>query len=250
MDKEHIKELIDRYFEGETTLEEERLLKRYFEGQNIADELKEYKEHFLFFVNSRKESTDSGDDVFAKIDSTPTRFLTGSMRWVYGVAAGLTLLLVGFAAGRWTKTEDSTKGQIASLQSDVQEMKKLLTISNLQQASASERIKVVNQSTSLSEANNDIIFALLSTLNSDINVNVRLASCEALYKWKDEPLVRKGLITSLGNQSDPAVQITIIHMLVEMKEKQAIPEIRKLVQSNQVLKIVKTNAEQGIARLL
>jgi HEAT repeat protein len=108
----------------------------------------------------------------------------------------------------------------------------------------------VNQSTSLSEANNDIIFALLSTLNSDINVNVRLASCEALYKWKDEPLVRKGLITSLGNQSDPAVQITIIHMLVEMKEKQAIPEIRKLVQSNQVLKIVKTNAEQGIARLL
>jgi hypothetical protein len=249
MDKEYIKKLVDKYFEGNTTLEDERLLKSYFEGEDIDDELRDYKEHFVFLANSRNESLDLGSNVFAKLNTNTPR-KTNNFDWIYSIAAGLALLVVGFVVGRSTKTEDTTKGQIIALQNDVQEMKKLLTVSNLQQASASERIKAVNQSTRLNEANNEIIGALLSTLNSDVNVNVRLASCEALYKWKDEPIVRKGLVTSLSNQSDPAVQITIIHMLVEMKEKEAIPEIRKLVQSDQVISIVKSSAEQGIARLL
>ena len=50
MRKEEIQKLIDRYFEGETTLEEERRLYRFFQKDNIPAEFEEYTEMFRDFA--------------------------------------------------------------------------------------------------------------------------------------------------------------------------------------------------------
>jgi hypothetical protein len=46
---ENINELLDLYFAGETTIEQERELKRYFASENILDEHKKYQPLFETF---------------------------------------------------------------------------------------------------------------------------------------------------------------------------------------------------------
>jgi hypothetical protein len=52
--KKQITSLIEKYFEGLTTLEEEQLLRDYFRSENIPEEWKVYQPIFQFFSEERK----------------------------------------------------------------------------------------------------------------------------------------------------------------------------------------------------
>jgi len=54
MDKDVIKRLVDSYFEGRTTLEDERLLREYFRGDEVAPELEACKPLFAYFDEERQ----------------------------------------------------------------------------------------------------------------------------------------------------------------------------------------------------
>ena len=45
----HIEELLEKYFEGETTCEEERTLRRYFCSEQVPDHLGVYRPLFFTF---------------------------------------------------------------------------------------------------------------------------------------------------------------------------------------------------------
>ena len=53
MNEQKIHELLQRYFDGATTLDEERELQRYFAGGDISDSLKVYQPLFAFFAEER-----------------------------------------------------------------------------------------------------------------------------------------------------------------------------------------------------
>jgi hypothetical protein len=82
--------LIETYFEGLTTLEEEQALRDYFQGENVSEELEIYKPMFRYF--SREIS--GSDFVQPALDSkqTPKR-RRSILRWV-SVAAAASLLLL------------------------------------------------------------------------------------------------------------------------------------------------------------
>lgn len=50
MDYNHISKLLERYFEGETTLVEERELRRYFSVGPVAEAHRPYRDLFRFFA--------------------------------------------------------------------------------------------------------------------------------------------------------------------------------------------------------
>ena len=52
-DLEYIQELIDRYFEGLSSLEEEETLREYFRGENIPEEWQIYQPIFHYFDSER-----------------------------------------------------------------------------------------------------------------------------------------------------------------------------------------------------
>ena len=54
-DKNNIKQLLDKYFEGQTSLQEEQTLRNYFRQDNIDESLMEFKPMFDFF-NEERES--------------------------------------------------------------------------------------------------------------------------------------------------------------------------------------------------
>jgi len=49
MDYKNINHLLEKYWEGETSLQEEETLQQYFNHNNVAPELKQFKSLFQFF---------------------------------------------------------------------------------------------------------------------------------------------------------------------------------------------------------
>ncbi|MDR3061893.1 MAG: hypothetical protein LBU57_07250 [Dysgonamonadaceae bacterium] len=49
----NIKQLLDQYFEGQTSLQEEQILRNYFQQEDVDESLTEYKPMFDFFNEER-----------------------------------------------------------------------------------------------------------------------------------------------------------------------------------------------------
>jgi HEAT repeat protein len=92
----------------------------------------------------------------------------------------------------------------------------------------------------------EILKALIQTLNTDPNMNVRLVALEGLTKFYEEPIVKKALVESLAKQTDPTIQIALIQVLVQMKEKSAIKPFEQIIENNESLPAVKDEAQMGI----
>ena len=107
-------------------------------------------------------------------------------------------------------------------------MRQLVTLSLLQQQSATERLRGVNYSYRAEPNDTEVLSALMQTMDLDPNVDVRLAAVDALRQFKT-PDARRGLVDSLKKQESPMVQIAIIDALAELKERSAAPAMRALL---------------------
>ncbi|MCK8523530.1 hypothetical protein M0D21_18245 [Aquimarina sp. D1M17] len=96
MELSNIEKLLEKYFEGETTISEEKELKVYFTGETVPSHLERYKDLFQYFSN---ESTITATkDLKIKASRTP------KYKWI-GVAASIALIAGIFL----TRTVDSTE---------------------------------------------------------------------------------------------------------------------------------------------
>ena len=55
MDYKYIEQLLERYWDCETNLEEEQILRSFFNQKEIPAELIQYKEFFVYETESKKE---------------------------------------------------------------------------------------------------------------------------------------------------------------------------------------------------
>lgn len=62
MKAEQIEQLLEKYFSGSTTLEEEALLRAYFNSGTVADSLLPYQALFRFFEDESQEQLSEGFD--------------------------------------------------------------------------------------------------------------------------------------------------------------------------------------------
>ncbi len=174
------------------------------------------------------------------------------------LAYGLLLVALGLGVGYFLRTSTSSStptvtasaGRVDSLATQVANMKQTLLMTLLENPSASERIRAVNYTHEINTADNRVIGALLTTLNSDPNVNVRLATLDALAKFAREPRVREGLIESITNQESPIVQTAIAELMVRLQEKRSVKELRQLLHKKDVNEMVKTKIEESIHQLI
>lgn len=268
---ERIEQLLEKYFEGETSLEEEKELRDFFQQDEIPAHLKSYADQFSYINALATPETDI--DPMAKIENRELKkspfeggqsLASAKLRegsspskaiiWTLRAAAAIILVLTGLTAGLLLNQQQAASGeQLAALQSEISQMKSALMYGSVQQASASERISAVHMSTRLPQSgqqpDEEITGILINTMNNDRNVNVRLAAAEALFKFRDEPGIGKALTNALPQQSDPLMQITLIDMLVEMKQKSAINEMQKMLLRVETQDIVKQRLESSIAEL-
>lgn len=262
MKLDKIEELLQKYYEGETTVAEEKELQVFFNGTtDVPEHLKAHAGPFQYYAKQQEAQTDKGlsdDWLFEKVAQQEVEKQEPQGRQVFfplmqeyatywRVAAGIVFILGAFWAGRYynqnaAKAPDT---EIAALREEVQDMKRALATG----ASASERIQMVSQEFD-TEQPDDIIQVLITTMNQDPNVNVRVAASEALYRFHHNKVVRQALVASLKQQTDPLMQLTLIDMLVSIKEKEAIGELEDLSQRDDLLPIVKDKAAEGLGILI
>ena len=166
---------------------------------------------------------------------------------VWRVAAAIILLIGGAWIGAtYQSRKDAKPDQLALLQKEVKEMKQVMLFSLIDDESASQRIKAVSYAEEMSNPDQPVIDALMNTLNNDKNANVRLASLYSLARWSDNRAVRDSLVLSLGKQTEPIVQIVMINLLAEKRERRAIAPMRAILSNDKALKEVKDAAQKGL----
>lgn len=246
--KQDIEKLLEKYYAGESTLEEEKALRDFFRGPSVPAHLENQAGPFRYFAEARNEqpSPAFNNRLANRLGSAGRiRSLT---TWGLRMAASVALLAGGFVGGYYYSNRVAEQTNSLETSSTVA-IKKVLNFDPAAQTSASERIQAVNQSYELAEADQAITQLLINTLNFDENINVRLAACEALMRLPNEPGVREALIQSLKIQTDPYVQIMLIETLVSIQEKRAVDAMQRLAQNRQLLEAVRLKAEEGLNRL-
>lgn len=241
--------LLEKYFDGNTTRDEEDQLRDHYAGQNDDNPADEISDIFHSYDELGQLSV--SEDFWDKTEALlPENVSTGDpgaevsrmngWHLISRIAAVLLLTLGGFFAGTWYA--DSSRVMKTNTHSSV-------LAARFEQASASERIKLIQTEFDKSSENKGIERVLIQALNNDDNVNVRLAAAEALYHFRSDQSVRKALIRSLPNQTDPNVQITLIDMFVRLHEKKALPEMRVMLMKNDLNPVVRYKLEDGVGTL-
>ncbi|HYC86090.1 MAG TPA: hypothetical protein VEB86_12750 [Chryseosolibacter sp.] len=150
MDSKKIEELLNKYWNCESSLEEERQLKEYFRGSQIPEQLTETANLFRYFEENKKKTIVDGafdGQVMARVKS-PGRGKTAILvRNSMRIAAGIAVLMVAFWFVK-TEVRKSTPQEIVDTYNDPElafaETKKALMIISKGFGQAEQQTKKIN----------------------------------------------------------------------------------------------------------
>jgi hypothetical protein len=134
MNEKELRRLLEKYYSGESTEEEEAGLREYFTGENVLSGFEAEKEIFTYYTNSQEVPEPSSgfeDRILAGIDSVENKEAKFTISWyripLLGAAASI-LILVGFYffTGQKNELQDTYSD---SKQAYAETMKILLDVS-------------------------------------------------------------------------------------------------------------------------
>ena len=174
-----------------------------------------------------------------------------------GLAAAALVVIgigIGWLAGseRTRPTQTTPAGaasEIAAMRTEMHDLREMVSLSLMQQQSASERLKGVSWTGQLDRPSGEVVVALLDALMHDPNVNVRLATIDALERFASQDEVRRGTIEAVEKQPSPLVQIALIDFMVKTNERESAPTLRRLAMDPQVNDAVRARATWGLQQL-
>jgi hypothetical protein len=164
------------------------------------------------------------------------------------VITTLVVLVAGFIIGL-SINRDHNSNPIDQLRSDVNDLKKVIVASMFNQTSVLDRVNGLAMSSQLKNVDQQFLSTLLLLLNTDSNVNVRIAAVNALANFSRDEYVRQELIKSLNLQSSPLVQISLINLLVDIKEHDSTSTLLKIINDPNTNDYVKNHAELALKKL-
>jgi hypothetical protein len=205
---------------------------------------------------------DLSAEAVAKAEAAPAR--TAGWRGRVAIppywqaAAAAALLVTGIGLGRnispaaapaAAPADGQAAAQLVALRSELGEMRQMVTLSLLQQQSASERLRGVTFTNQIPQPGSEVVTALLDALTHDQNVNVRLASIDALRRFADRDLVRRSTLAAFDQQTSPLVQIALIDFVLEAAGPDAAATLRQLSADTMLDRAVRARAAAGLERL-
>ena len=173
-------------------------------------------------------------------------------RWwtmpAWQVAAAAALLAVGMGFGYGVRG-DKSRPELAQLREEVTSMRQMVALSLLQQQSASERLRGVSWAYQAEPSDREVLGALVTAVNHDANVNVRLAAVDALRRFAASPETRRAVVDALPTQTTPLVQVALIDLLVDFKDRNAADALTKLAANREVNDGVRQQARWALEKL-
>jgi hypothetical protein len=172
----------------------------------------------------------------------------------FQMGLSFALLVIGVSIGYGMRSADKNDrkdaaSELATLRGEVSGMRQMVALSLMQQQSASERLRGVSFAYRAESSDTEVLAALLRSINTDPNINVRVQAVDALHTFGANPVTRNAVMQSIPRQSSPMVQVALIDLLVDLKEKEAVPELRKLTTDSTANESVRQRAQWALERL-
>lgn len=263
MDRERLRELVDKFNKNEISSEEMILLERAIEEGGISlnelESLAQLDNQLNFEIpepseNLRLNFYQNLAGMKSKSRAGMIEGLTiwftnlGLSRPALQIIYASVLIIMGFGVGFWVQP-GAPNQKIDELSSQVSEMKELMMLTLIEKPAATDRLKAVSMAKDVDTADERVITALLNTLNNDENANVRLATLEALLRYADNPIVRQGLVEAIPNQDDAMLQYALAEAMILIQEKNSVQNFRELLKDENIDKDVKNKIEETISKL-
>ncbi len=109
MDYKKIQNLLEKYWEGNTSIQEENILQEYFESNMIEKEHLPYQSFFLFRKKERNKKISSDFSIVPKHETVKTIHIR-SKKWL---AAACIIFISGFFI--WTQHNNTEKEKFANV---------------------------------------------------------------------------------------------------------------------------------------
>lgn len=77
--------LLEKYFEGETSIEEEKELKDYFSSSNVAEHLEQYRPLFGYFAEAKEQKLTNNVTLISKKRKVAWLSLAASVVVMFGI---------------------------------------------------------------------------------------------------------------------------------------------------------------------
>ena len=244
--KEYVANLIEKNEKAKTEFEEMKMISGLMANSRELKPNPGMKEEFLQMIAEEKNPGVQKEEIQLEAKVVPIQTFW-TVKNLLKIAAAGAILVVGYFIG--VQDRNGSDSELVQIRKEMQQMKELM-MASLQEESASQRMKGVNASFQLHHADEEVLGVLIKTLNTDPNANVRLASANALNLFSENKTVRDALIKALENEKEPVVQITLINIIVELGDKNAIEPLQKLVDDATTLETVKDEAHMGLFKLL
>jgi hypothetical protein len=147
----------------------------------------------------------------------------------------------------------SHKGEIVQnqLTSELSTQKQQVLLASLRDYTGPQKIEAVYSIGNSANVSNELISALVYTMNSDKNTNVRLAAITALSGMMDKnDRIKTELIQSLAVQENPLLQISLIQVLTEKGVKEAKHQIETITNNEKTDESVKVFAKDMMKAII
>lgn len=261
MKDQHIIDLLPEYLDGTLSSVEKQAVKTHIQDcascQTGYEETKQIFQAFEiekslqlsavvrnnFFAQIETEKVKSGAEI--SLNTNSKNYWSLALK----VAAGIALLFGAFQLGNYQK-QIKIDQKIALIEAEQNEFKQMAMLSLMENQSASKRILGVNYIDEINKPDDAIVLALTERMLHDENINVRLTAVEALGRFSSSKSVKDAFITALGTEEDPAIQITIIHILVKIQEKEVVNPMRKLLKKEETQPFVKQEIESLLPNII
>ncbi|QGY44564.1 hypothetical protein GM418_13095 [Maribellus comscasis] len=247
--KINLPEYIDKKLDKDTT----EKIGIHIQSCESCRELYSELKSFLKFTDSFPEVEPPGDmkEEFLKLVETNDNFKDKRIIQLPDWIKVAAILIIGagtFIAGYFTGSENT---EVAQLQSELNSMKKEVLLAGLKDYSGPQRIEAVHNIKTMGNADDALVNALVYTMNSDKNVNVRLAAINTLSEMMDKnPGIKNELIHSLSLQDNPLLQISLIQVLTESGIKEAKDKIESISKDENTNEQVREYAKSMIKTII
>lgn len=260
MKEQHVLEQLSAYLSGD--LEEEAMhrvkehlsgceackrefmeLRRVWEGLGHLPEeqpSEELSRGFYSMLKAYERAARDERGTTERLPATRSRVRSWFASPLFQGSFAVVMLALGLLGGRFLGGNNGDARDVAQLRDEVRQLGNLLTVSLLQQESASERLKGVSWGEKVGRGDARIVDALIQAMKYDPNVNVRLAALNALTRDLNQAQVRQEIIRTFPLQASPLMQAALVDVLVQMKD----PESRAVLQ--EVLK--KPGLDPGVQK--
>ena len=250
---EKVKINLPEYIDDKLTPEAEGKIDSHLQSCDSCRELHSELKSFLKFTDSFPEITppEGMKEEFMDMVETETNF--NQRKTVYlsewiKIAAVIIVALGTFIAGYFT---GSGNIETVQLQTELNSLKKEALLAGLKDYSGPQKIEAVYSLKTLGNADDTLVDALVYTMNSDKNINVRLAAINALSEMMDKnPAIENELIQSLSLQENPLLQISLIQVLTESGVKEAKEKIESITNDENTNEQVREYAKDMIKTII